>query len=144
MARHLQNIYISFMFNLGDMSISEYFQILHYTFTLVKKSDVEFIFNIYREKMRNYSFPQLPFELSAYISNYLYERIDITYLLVYPPTFPFRPPIWSLLHDKSNNMHNYAYVSHFINKQYEMDWSPSITIEKTVLNLIECFLTLKN
>jgi hypothetical protein len=143
-SRYLNHSYTSFMSNLENTCISDYFQIQHYTCTLLRLSESDFTFTIYCEKMKNYAFSQLPIELSIYISNYLYQRINVTYKMVYPITSPFKPPIWSLLYDTSTDYVNYEYISHFLNKQYYLDWTPAISFEKNILNLLECFILLKN
>jgi len=142
MSRFLDNMYLSFLFNLDDKCISDYFQIPHYTCTLLRNSPTEFTITIYRETMQNYAFPKLPIDLSVYISGYLYECINVSYTLVFPLDSPFKPPTWALLHDKTNGTRvNYMYVSHLLNKQYKVDWSPAMSLEKTILNLIELFIS---
>jgi len=105
---------------------------------------MEFTFTVYREKMQNYAFQKLPIDLSVYISGYLYECINVSYTLVFPLDSPFKPPTWSLLQDKTNIKINYEYVSHLLNKQYKVDWSPAMSLEKVVLNLAEVMVSLKN
>jgi hypothetical protein len=145
MSRFINNAYLSFISNLNGKCISNYFQITRYSCVLLRNSVMEFIVSIYSEQMKNYAFQQLPIELSIHISGYLYECINVSYKLVYPIDSPFKPPTWYLLYDKTNNSRiNYEYVSHLLNKQYNVDWSPAISLEKTVLSLLECFVSLKN
>jgi ubiquitin-protein ligase len=142
MTRRINNLYTLFLQSLNDVSIADYFQIKNYTYALTQNSPTAFTFTMHGMKLHHCVFQQLPIDLSIHISKYLYEKTNVVYSLVFPMDYPFKHPMWSLVEDTSNTKIRHEYASHFMNKQHEVSWSPSITLEKNVLNMIECLLVL--
>ena len=128
-------LYEQFIYNLGKNTISEYFQIKTFECKLTKNkiNPEEFIFEIYEEIMPNYLFPTLPNELSVYISKYLFTFQKAKYSIRFPMEYPFKPPIWDITYFTNKK---YLLAKYYLNKQYEVSWSPALSFEKDVLNMI--------
>lgn len=78
-------------------------------------------------------FDRLPPELSMHIMSYLYQRRACSLEIEFPADYPFKASIWRMLREQ--NMDAAAAVARQ-NCNYANSWSPSITIEKDVLNMI--------
>jgi hypothetical protein len=126
--------YTEFMFQLHGQTISQYFQIKEFECTLTKITPEGFTFDVEKESFPRYVFPTLPTELSMRISGFLYDHHKAEYILTFPEDYPFKPPCWSLLY--ANPIKKYTLAAIYLNKQYEHSWSPAITLEKDVLNMI--------
>ncbi len=79
-------------------------------------------------------FPTLPIEISIHIAQFLYCKKVVEYRIDYPPDYPFKPPKWTLLTILAPPP--YLFATHILNYQYDRDWSPAISVEKDVLNMI--------
>jgi len=79
-------------------------------------------------------FPTLPTEVSIHIAKFLYSKQTVAYRIDYPPDYPFKPPKWTLLTILAPLP--YQCATHILNYQYDRDWSPAISVEKDVLNMI--------
>ena len=78
-------------------------------------------------------FEALPPELSMYVMTYLYHRRACSLKIEFPMDYPYQASIWSTLREQ--NMDAVAAVARQ-NCNYANSWSPAITIEKDVLNMI--------
>jgi ubiquitin-protein ligase len=120
--RRLNNLYEEFQ---KIPSIEEHFQITGYKFTVERKDERTFHFNtvtVPNIKLK------LPPELTEHIQSYLIENTVIE--MKYPSDYPFKCPHFSLVSgDKPGIL--------ILNYGYDRDWSPAITFEKDVLNLIQ-------
>jgi hypothetical protein len=79
----------------------------------------------------------LPFELNCLILSYLYEYSNATFSIVYPNDYPFKPTVWVLFDLKANIPTTYKKAVVWQNQSYLYSWSPSITLEKDILYMIE-------
>lgn len=96
-----------------------------------------------------YSYPEfskikeLPFEISCIIHSYLYNKIEINILIIYPLEYPFVSPIWTLINVKHNfktllNLNKYyKYLIDTHNHKHLKYWSPAITIASNILEFIQ-------
>ena len=96
------------------------------------------------EKSYKLDFIDLPEEISRYISDYLYVCINIPLEILFPLSYPFTPPLWSLI-KVEHNLYNppinledyYKYIVDNHNSPYSDDrWSPAIEIEVDILDFI--------
>jgi hypothetical protein len=126
--------YEEFVYHLNGKTISEYFQIKEFECKLTKITPEGFLFEVKQETFPTYVFPTLPTELSIHISNFLYTSQEAEYVLTFPEEYPFKPPHWLLL--SSRPVAKYILATNYLNKQYESSWSPAITLEKDILNMI--------
>ena len=139
--RRITNLFNEFNKNLKGQSIAEYFQITHSKYDLKKVNDQTFEFKISYELLPRCAL-DLPIELSIKIAGYLYEHTTIYYQIRIPNDYPFKPPEWIMLTIAPPQLYNDALC--VLNHRYNKDWSPAITIEKDVLNMIDCIELLRN
>jgi len=76
---------------------------------------------------------RLPPELALHVMSYLYLRKACSLKIEFPMDYPYKATIWSTLREQ--NMDTVAAVARQ-NCNYVNSWSPAITIEKDVLNMI--------
>lgn len=133
--RRINRQYNDFVTNVSD-TIESYFQITHSKYKLKRVSDREFLFTIYQDSCP-FIHVALPSDINIYINTFLYEYACVSYLLVFPPTYPFNPPTWAVLKSSTNTVKNFERIVHYQNYRYSISWSPAITIEKDILNMID-------
>ena len=139
--RRITNLFNEFNKNLKGQSIAEYFQITHSKYDLKKVNDQTFEFKISYELFPRYAL-DLPIELSMKIAGYLYEHTAIHYQIRIPNDYPFKPPVWIMLTISPPQLYKDALC--VLNHRYDKDWSPAITIEKDILNMIDCIELVRN
>jgi len=133
-----------FKTNLNEMSIDKYFQIPDTKITLTQ---IKFNELILKYKYDNYilvNIHNLPIDLNMKCLSYLYEYSFAIYKVKIPEDYPFKPPFWILENVKTNIKWNHLFAAHFQNHRYMMSWSPSLSLEKDVLNMIEAIDKTKN
>jgi len=91
---------------------------------------------------KNYVCPMfnLPQELIEIIKGYLPDVIHMNLKATIPNDYPFKPHVWEMVSLKSNLKINELKYFDIIRKQncYNIgDWSPSMSIDKDILALIE-------
>jgi hypothetical protein len=134
-ARRIDRLFTEFKENLHGQSIADYFQIDHSKYELSRVDPNTFEFKVSYEVFPSYAL-DLPIELSMKIVGYLYERTEIQYQIRIPNDYPFKPPKWVMQTITPPQLYTNALC--VLNYRYDKDWSPAITIEKDVLNMIEC------
>jgi hypothetical protein len=139
--RRITRLFDEFTHNLKDKSIAEYFQITHSKYNLKKIDNQTFEFKISYEVFPRCAL-ELPIELSMKIIGYLYEHTVIYYHIQIPSDYPFKAPEWVMQSITPPQIYDDAV--HILNYRYKNSWSPAITVEKDVLNMIECIECLKN
>lgn len=139
--RRIARLFDEFNHNLKGKSIADYFQIDHSRYDLKKIEDQLFEFKVSYELFPKCAL-DLPIELSMKIAGYLYEHIEVYYHIRIPNDYPFKPPEWTMQSIIAPKIYNDAV--HVLNHRYDNSWSPAITMEKDVLNMIECIEGLKN
>jgi hypothetical protein len=129
--------------NLCEKSIGDYFGIPpgFVDFHLSKINEKEFVFIIrFCKTPPEYDFAALPIELSRIIAEYNKHFINLNIKIVFPESYPFCPPVWSLQEAKYNvsiPADYYAGIIECHNRQYKQYWSPAIHIEQDILYFIE-------
>lgn len=139
--RRISRLFDEFTRNLQGKSIAEYFQINHSKYDLTKVDDQTFAFKISYEIIPQCAL-DLPIDLSIKIASYLYEHTTIDYQIQIPSDYPFKPPVWIMQTITPPQLYTDALC--VLNYRYYQDWSPAITIEKDILNMIDCIEFLKN
>jgi len=91
---------------------------------------------------KNYKCPlfDLPNEMIHLIKEYLPEIIHMDLKVSIPNDYPFKPHVWEMTRLKSNLKINELKYYEIIRQQncYNIgDWSPSMSIDKDILSLIE-------
>ena len=91
---------------------------------------------------KNYKCPlfNLPDELIHLIKGYLPEIIHMDLKVTIPNDYPFKPHVWEMVRLKTNIKINELKYYDIIREQncYNVgDWSPSMSIDKDILSLIE-------
>lgn len=119
--------------NLNGMEIGDYFQV-----PIKIQVETEDVLNItctfkFNEEM--YIKLELPFEVNCIILSYLYQPSYATFQIIVPNDYPFKPPVWILIH--SNNEEKYKTAEIHQNVRYRNSWEPSISFEKDILYMIE-------
>ena len=79
----------------------------------------------------------LPFELNCLILSYLAEYSKATFEIHFPNDYPFKPTKWELIELNTNIPTSYKKAVMWQNQSYINSWSPSITLEKDILYMIE-------
>jgi hypothetical protein len=115
-------------------NIAKYFGIHDYEYKLEFTAPDLFHFKIINETLPSYIFPTLPNELSMRICNFLYSKKVIEYRVEYPQDYPFNPPKWTLLTILTPLA--YKNATRILNHQYDLSWSPAISVEIDILNMI--------
>lgn len=121
--KRLNNLYEQFQ---QIPSIETHFQIVGYNFRVSRIDETTFHFNLSTITTLKLD---LPVELVDHITSYLIEKSCIE--IKYPRDYPFKCPRFTIVSGKENpgvTVLNYA---------YDRDWSPAITFEKDILNLIQ-------
>ena len=108
-------------------SIENHFQIARYTFDVARIDPSTFHFR--STKIAPSIKLELPEELVEHIKSYLIEKACIE--IKYPRDYPFKCPRFSIVSGIE-----FPGVS-ILNYAYDRDWSPAITFEKDILNLIQ-------
>jgi len=110
----------------------------------VRKEPNKIELNIQFEKYQHYDFIHLPEEINNLISEYCTTIIYIRLEIFFPDNYPFMQPNYSFVkvkHNISNPPINieeyYKYIIDNHNKQYEINWSPAITIGVDILYFIQ-------
>lgn len=90
----------------------------------------------------NYKYPlfNLPPELINLINEYLPDIIHMDLKVIIPNDYPFKPHVWEMERLKTNIKINELKYYDIIREQncYNVgDWSPSMSIDKDILSLIE-------
>ena len=130
--QRIERLYNEFRDNAPN--IASYFQIKDAEYTLVFTSPDKFHFTIIHENLTPYVFPTLPMEMSIHIAKFLYSKKEIVYHIDYPQDYPFKPPKWTLQTIMAQPY--YKRATHILNHQYDLYWSPAISVEKDILNMI--------
>jgi hypothetical protein len=121
--KRLNNLYEQFQ---QIPSIENHFQIVGYNFRVSRIDETTFHFNLSTIATLELDIPE---ELVDHIKSYLIEKACIE--IKYPRDYPFKCPRFTIVSGKENpgvTVLNYA---------YDRDWSPAITFEKDILNLIQ-------
>ena len=124
--KRLNNLYEQFQ---KIPSIEDHFQIQGYTFDVIRLGDTTFQFQS-KVKVPTLEL-DLPIDMLRHIEEYLTDVAQIQ--IQYPPDYPFKCPKFSLISGKQK----YDVGLSVLNYGYDRDWSPSITFEKDILNLIQ-------
>jgi hypothetical protein len=122
--KRLNNLYEQFQ---QIPSIEDHFQITGYRFNVTRIDETTFHFN--STTIAPLIKLDLPEELVDHIKCYLIEKGCIE--IKYPRDYPFKCPRFSIVLGAESpgvSILNYA---------YDRDWSPAITFEKDILNLIQ-------
>ena len=100
--------------------------------------------NIIFYKFHIYNFSSLPVEINNIIYKFLTDYINITTIIKFPNSYPYVQPKWSLYNIKHNIhsppidiRHYYSYILHRHNKEYKNDWTPAVSLESDILNLLQ-------
>jgi hypothetical protein len=124
--------YTRFKETVASQPIAEYFDVPG-NYHVHRAGDSVIMCAWYEDFPQVGKFGELPPELSMYVMSYLYQRRACSLKIEFPIDYPYKPTVWSTLREK--NMDAVAAVARQ-NCSYANSWSPAITIEKDVLNMI--------
>jgi len=138
--------------NLNKKSLEDYFGLVqtdkaHIGYKVIKRKNNLFLTMKYKRLLDDLTMLQqlgLPDEILNIILEYSQESIRFKVRIEHPVGYPFTQPIWLLQEVKYNMATNmnlrltdyYAYLVDTHNSQNGHSWSPSICIEKDVLDFI--------
>lgn len=141
-----------------NANIEDYFGILPQkndtiSFALTKESNhCVFTVKYVTQNTPNHSMDivGLPKELCDLIATFASKMIQIKFKITYPETYPFEPPIWSLMEEEDDMDHlpkafvlkdHYQDIVDRHNSQYNdgggFNWTPAIDIRTDILSFIE-------
>jgi hypothetical protein len=145
--------YLKFISNLKGKSLQDYFDIKIEQFNssdyklkfTMNKVDEDILLNVlFIKKCTLFNFT-LPIELIRIINSYANDKIDITFKITFPRSYPFTPPYWMLIRLNHNFVieqplsieEHYKFIikthNFYNNKKI---WSPATDIEKDILLFI--------
>ena len=137
--RRIDNQYSSFVESAP--CIEDYFQIPHSKYKLTRLTNREFRFEIRKERC-NFVGIDLPTELRIHINSFLYEFKVVSYKMSIPYDYPFRPPQWTVELVNTNIPSKQDELAvYYQNRRYDVSWSPAISFEKDILNMIDSYET---
>ena len=134
-----------FITDFKDEKLEEYYQLPN---TIHQKIKIQFkvetlqliYVSIYYTKSYHYPCLNFPPEIANHIKGYIPDIIHIDLKATIPSDYPFKPHVWELV-----NIHTNLKINHL--KYYDVlkhhncynigDWSPSISLDKDILCLIE-------
>lgn len=121
---------------IDNKSIGEYFQVpMKIT---IKHDDVLNITCKFEFSTEIFVKLELPFEVNCIVLSYLYEPSYAEFQIIVPNDYPFKPPVWILIHSDKKKYNNYKNAEIYQNVRYRNSWEPSISFEKDILYMIEC------
>jgi hypothetical protein len=121
--------------NRENMSIGEYFQVpMKIT---INHPDIMNITCKFEFSTEVFVKLELPFEVNCIVLSYLHEPTYAQFQIIIPDDYPFKPPVWILIHADKKNYNNYKKTEIFQNVRYRNSWEPSISFEKDILYMIE-------
>ena len=131
--RRIDTLYTTFTNNLNSSTIEDYFKVpgkykLHRTApdVLCFEVDYEYIPPCIGDCK----------DVSIYIASFLYTRSTCKFSIVFNNSYPFHPTIWNIFYVKTNENVDFYKALTFQTQQYNLSWSPAITIETDILNMI--------
>ena len=137
---------LRFFYNLlNDSSLEDYYGIPK-TIRLHTTPDIEqqkLTLSIIYNSNHFYKIKELPFDINKMIHSYLHNKLEINIQISFPSLYPFRAPTWSLIRTRHNFLTSlsipdyYKYLINSHNNQYVGNWSPTITMEKDILEFIQ-------
>jgi hypothetical protein len=134
--RRILRMIAQFNLTLQDESIESYFQIPYAKFNLRQLTPTTFHFTIQQETIPKLTV-DLPSDLRVYIGGFLYENKVAVFELSFPSDYPFKPTKWSVVDQYHTD--KCEKVVHYQNHRYDISWSPAITLEKDILNMIDAY-----
>ena len=75
-------------------------------------------------------------DVNKYIASFLYRKSTCRFRIIFTPSYPFQPTEWSIISLKSNENADFYKALAFQNHQYKVSWTPAISIEADILNMI--------
>jgi hypothetical protein len=126
---------------MNGKTINQYFQLPKsapaYTLTRNEKMTCRFT-STYRKRY-NISKIKLPDDMLRLINTYVDIYVLIVFDVVYGTDYPFYAPKWEIhkINAPPNISKQVEQIIFNHNRQYKISWSPSISIEKDILYMIE-------
>ena len=120
---------------LDNKTIGDYFQVpMKIT---IKHPDIMNIICKFEFSTEIFVKLDLPFEVNCIVLSYLHEPSYAEFQIVVPDDYPFKPPVWILIHSDKKKYNNYKKAEINQNVRYRNSWEPSISFEKDILYMIE-------
>lgn len=124
----------------GDLA--NYYQLENMNVNFLKIKDDEFSLIIKYKKPYLILPLNIPIELNHLVYSYLFFKIQFNIQVTFPEDYPFKSPIFTLadikykhlfpMYNKIIMQHTYTYIN---------DWTPLITVEMQMLDLISVLNT---
>jgi hypothetical protein len=122
-------------------TINEYFQLPKSApaYTLTRNDKMTCRFTSSYTKKYNISKIKLPDDILRLINTYIDIHVLIIFDVVYGTDYPFYAPKWEIhkINAPPNISKQVEQITFNHNRQYQISWSPSISIEKDILYIIE-------
>jgi len=139
--RRITGLINKFKEYMNDRTINQYFQLPKSapTYTLTRNDKMTCTFTSSYRKRYNISKINLPDDMLRLINTYVDVHVLIIFDVVYGTDYPFYPPKWEIhkINAPPNISKQVEQVTFNHNRQYKISWSPSISIEKDILYMIE-------
>lgn len=119
-----------------NKTIGEYFQVPMKI--IIKHHDVLNIICKFEFSIEIFVKLELPFEVNCIVLSYLHEPSYAEFQIIIPNDYPFKPPVWILIHSDKKKYNNYKKAEIYQNVRYRNSWEPSISFEKDILYMVEC------
>ena len=126
---------------MDGQTINEYFQLPPTSpiYTLTRDDILLCVFTSTYTKTYNISQINLPEDILKLINTYVDQHVLIIFDVIYDTKYPFYPPKWNIrkMNAPTKISKQVDQIAYNHNRQYAIDWSPSISIEKDTLYMIE-------
>ena len=141
MTHRLRRIQRNYDTILSHGDLSTYYQLNTFKVEFTQVKDDEFLLVIkYNQPI--YVLPlNLPIELNQCVYSYLYMTLQFTIRLTFPADYPYKAPMFSLSEIKNQAFLKYNTIINNHSYMYKHGWTPLITIEMQLLDLISVLNT---
>jgi len=133
--RRINNLYASFIANMKNQTIEQYFSVPG-KYKLIRDAQDLLCFEVEHEYIPQCNIDDLCEDVNKYIASFLYRKSTCRFRIIFTPSYPFQPTEWSIISLKSNENADFYKALAFQNHQYKMSWTPAISIEADILNMI--------
>ena len=126
---------------LDCQTINKYFQLPSNSpiYKLTRDDILLCVFTSTYTKTYNISGIKLPDDILKLINTYVDQHVLIIFDIIYDTNYPFKAPKWKIqkMNASTKISKQVDQIAYDHNRAYKIDWSPSISIEKDTLYMIE-------
>jgi hypothetical protein len=133
--KRIETLYTTFTRNLNTSSIQSYFNVPG-QYTLRREDENTLLFEVEHEYIPPCKMDKLCLDTSRHVASFLYRRTKCMFRVIFTNGYPFHPTHWSLVSVKGTEIRQIQRALLHQNHQYQLSWTPAITLETDILNMI--------